>query len=228
MNDDIKIDMTSGYSGTLPTNTPSIQAPNVMEVGQRHVMIKVPRFLPFDVSLWETQCLATFNVHGLHDQTQRYYQTIAALDADIIKHVTAYISNPRQGSEFSGLVEALKQAFAKSDGERMDELFSITMHDMKPSMLYYTMRRLWLDKEPDESKVLRHIFIRKLPPSVSVLLRSITNIALPEFLKAADDMVDQHRQTKVFPMASQVDILPDKVDETKTMYSVERTNVLPE
>ena len=227
---EIKIDMASG-GGTLPTNNPGIQAPpgngNAMEVGQRHVLIKVPRFLPFDVDLWETQCLATFNIHGLYDETQRYYQTIAALDADVIKHVTAYISHPRQAAEFSGLVEALKQAFAKSDGERMDELFSITMNDMKPSMLYYTMRRLWLDKAPDESKVLRHIFIRKLPSSVSVLLRSITNIALPEFLKAADDMVDQYRQTKIFPMASQVDILPDKVDETKTMYPVERTNVLP-
>ena len=73
---EIKIDMASG-GGTLPTNNPGIQAPpgngNAMEVGQRHVLIKVPRFLPFDVDLWETQCLATFNIHGLYDETQRYY-----------------------------------------------------------------------------------------------------------------------------------------------------------
>ena len=156
--------------------------------------IRLPTFLTFDVELWHRQCQAAFQIHGILDEKSRYFQALASLQAEVVQNVTAYISEPQAGHEFSGLVEALSFAYSKSDAEKFDELFNKGLGDMKPSQLYYHLRRLWLDEQPDKSKILRQLFIRKLPASVAVLLRSISNIELKEFLRAADDMMDQHNQ----------------------------------
>ena len=200
--DDIAIDMTTN-TGNLedataamsPTDKFTLDLPTLIGLlQQKSNQAQIPRFLPYDVDLWHGQCLANFAVHHVQNEKDMYSQVIAKLQPDVLKHVTAYMSAPRQNHEFSGLVEALKFAYSQSDGEKMEYIFNCSLGDQKPSHLYYSMRRMWLDPNPDESKVFRHLFIRKLPKHIAVLLRSSVPANITEFLQAADNMVDQHRQ----------------------------------
>ena len=218
----INMEQPAPTSQGTPMQSTSLDA-NTMSrlVASRPIMI--PKFMPFDVDLWYNQVEACFAVHGLVDQRQKYFQTVASLDPDVIKHVTAYVSQPDGHGEFQGLVDALRSAFAKSEGDKLDELFALTLGDQKPSHLYYSMRRLWLDNDPDASKVLRQLFIRKLPSHVAVLLRSITNIDLKDFLKAADDMTDQCKQDLVF--ARQVQSKDDMPGDAHPVDSITTSKV---
>ena len=179
-------------------------------LGPRQPSPRLPRFLPFDVDLWKNQCEAAFTIHGLNDEKQKYLHVLSSLEPESIKQVTSYITNPHPNAEFSGLVTALKLAFSITDGEKMEKIFGMTLGDKRPSQLYYDMRRMWLDKDPDESKVLRHLFIKKLPQAVAVLLRSITTIDLLEFLGAADNMVDQYHQSDNWSAARHVQLPKDE------------------
>ena len=170
------------------------------------VTIKVPQFLPFAVDIWRRQCDACFNLHNIKDETTKYYQVLANLKPDTLKKITAYISAPRAGHEYSGLLAALEFAFTKADGQRFDELMEAHLGDMSASELYFHLRRLWLDPDPDNSKVLKHIFMRKLPLSVAVSLRSVPQGNLTEYLQIADAMLDQHHQRHA--MAREVQALP--------------------
>ena len=188
-------------------------------LNQRPTTAHIPRFLPYDVDLWHQQCQANFGIHRVTNEKDQYCQAIAKLEADVLKHVTAYIASPDEGQEFTGLVRELKFAYAQSDGEKMDALFNATLGDQKPSQLYYQLRRLWLDERPDDSKVLRHIFIRKLPNQISVLLRSSIPANMREFLQAADNMVDQFRQSSTFQVRENIETRPQDVDQSNIFRS---------
>ena len=73
-----------------------------MMMAPKAVTIKVPQFLPFAVDIWRQQCDACFNLHNIRDETTKYYQVLANLQPDILKKITAYISAPRTGNEYSG------------------------------------------------------------------------------------------------------------------------------
>ena len=156
--------------------------------------IKIPTFLPYAVKLWTHQCQALFALHGVQSEQTKYYQVLASLDAHVIQRITAYVSSPTVGTEFSGLVDALEFAYELTDGEKFDEIMSSSLGDMKPSQLYDKLHRLWLDDNADTSRVLRHIFLSKLPLPVAVTLKSIPYDNSNNFLRAADAMTDQNRR----------------------------------
>ena len=101
------------------------------------VSAKVPRFLPYDVDLWRRQCDAAFHVANVTTQLTRYYHVLATLDPDITKRVAYYTSSPTNGAEFDDLVDALRAAFAKNDGDRMYEFRQARLGDRRPSDLFY-------------------------------------------------------------------------------------------
>lgn len=158
------------------------------------VSAKVPKFLPYDVALWQAQCEAAFAVANVTAETTKFHHVLAVLDPDVIKRIAPYVRAPTAGSEFTDLVEALSQAFAKSHGDRMDELHAARLGDRRPSDLFYDLERLWLDPNPRTSLVLRYEFKRKLPQSVAVALRAVDHTDCEAFLKRADELVDEFRQ----------------------------------
>ena len=158
--------------------------------------LRIPKFLSYAVDLWHEQCMAMFAIHGVRSERDQYYQVLASLEPDVIERIMSYISSPTPQAEFAGLISALTFAYEMSDGDRFDKLMDFSLGDTKPSFLYNKLRRLWLDPNPDASKVLRHIFMKKLPIAVAVTLRSMPGDNINDFLKVADAMVDQHRQQK--------------------------------
>ena len=193
-------------------------------VSPKHVSIKVPRFLEFAVDIWKQQCDATFALHKVNDEATRYYQIIASLEPNIIQRVTAYISDPTPGRQYQGLIAALQNAFAKSDGERFEDIMNATLGDQKASQLYYTMRRLWLDANPDDSKTLRHLFLRKLPRHIAVTLKSVQYQDLSHFLNATDAMVDQHRQEQHIAVREVVEGSEELQISARTMQKNSKKN----
>ena len=186
-------------------------------VSPKPVSMKVPKFLDYAVDLWHTQCKAVFAIHGVTDQCTMYYQVLASLEPHILQKVTSYVSAPTPHAEFQGLVAALDFAFSKSDGDKFDCIFNATLGDKKPSHLYDYMRRLWLDEYPDKSRMLRHLFMKKLPMTVSVTLRSYPVDDITSFLKVADAMYDQHCQTNQSRMIS-LPSIPTRLAVKKSDY----------
>ena len=78
-----------------------------------------------------------------------------------------------------------------------------------------------MDPNPDESKVFRHLFIRKLPKHIAVLLRSSVPANITEFLQAADNMVDQNRQHSSSMHVNEV----SQAEQGKDNFGAYRTNI---
>ena len=191
----------TGGTAPMESSVPSVTEPIdpallINMLASRPSPPRIPKFMEYAVDLWHQQNEAVFAIHKIHDQKTKYFQVLASLEPHVLEKVTAYVASPMAGNEYLGLKDALSFAFEKSDGDKFHLLFDMTLGNQKPSQLYYAIRRLWLDENPDQSKMLRHIFMTKLPSSVAVGLRSCQNFALHDFLKAADAMADQHKQSE--------------------------------
>ena len=159
----------------------------------RAVSCKVPRFLHYDVDLWAIQAAAAFATAKITTEETKFQHVLASLDPETLRKVTTYISSPTPAAQYTGLVAALRAAYGKSKGDRYDEFFALTLGEARPTELYASMRRLWLDDNAATSQVFRQAFIRKLPADVRVALATSTANAIEEFLALADRLMEQHR-----------------------------------
>jgi hypothetical protein len=132
--------------------------------------VKVPKFLTFDVALWQQQCEAAFTLAGVTDQAKKFAHVAAALEPDITRRVAAYVAAPSPSGQFDGLCAALHAAFDKTIAEKTAAIQGLALGDTRPSEMYHTMVRLWPDPHPETSALLWFQFLQKLPAAVALHL----------------------------------------------------------
>ena len=147
----------------------------------------------YDVELWAIQADAAFATAKVTTEDTKYQHVLAALDPETLRRVSTYVSEPDNARKYTGLVKALRAAFGKTAGDRYDEFFALPLGEARPTELYASLKRLWLDDNAATSKVFRQAFIRKLPPDVCVALATSSADAITDFLALADCLLEQHR-----------------------------------
>ena len=77
------LDATGGANnGTMPALDMAMLG-NMMQA--KPITIKIPRFLPYAVDLWQKQCDSTFALHGIHDEHMKYHQVVSSLEPEVLQ-----------------------------------------------------------------------------------------------------------------------------------------------
>ena len=208
----------------LPRET---AAPVNVKVEAAAVSIKLPPFWAADSELWVSQVEAQFAIRNITSQNTKFYHVVGSLTPEVATEVRDVILNPDNERPYDVLKEALLQRTAISEQKRLQELLSQEeIGDRKPSQVLRRMQQLAGGQAVDP-KLMRSLFINKLPKSVQQILASVGDkVELSELANMADAVIDvtagstQVSEIKQNPaQTSEINQLKADVAELKNMMS---------
>ena len=154
--------------------------------------LKLPPFWPADPDVWFAQVEAQFSTRGITSQRTKYDYVVASLSAEFAAEVRDLILHIPE-DPYDTLRQQLIQRTCPPEQRRLQLLFSATeLGDRKPSQLLRRMRQLLGDTPTDsDGRLLRELFLQRLPSNVRVVLASVdTDRTLEEIAQLADKIVD--------------------------------------
>ena len=137
------------------------------------INLKLPSLWEDDIELWLAAVDHQFNLSNICIEQRRFSAMLGALDYPVIRKIQHIIRKP--GNQ---LYQALKQTLIKlykiSEDDRFDSLLHQTdLGDSKPTELLSELRTLLGEScnvGTDLDKLLRKLFLARLPPYVRLIL----------------------------------------------------------
>lgn len=149
------------------------------------VAVKLPAFWSKRPHIWFAQAEAQFHLRNVTQEATRFYQVIAALDADTAERVEDLVVTPPADNPYTVLKQRLTLAFSLSDRERAARLLDLDdLGDRKPTA--YADYILGLAGQRDTSFLLRELFIRGLPEKIRAIIASSDSADLRVLATEAD------------------------------------------
>ena len=153
---------------------------------------KLPSLWEDDIELWLAAVEHQFNLSNICTEQRRFSAMLGALDYLVIRKVQHIIWKP--GNQ---LHQALKQTLIKlykiSEDNRFDSLLHQTdLGDRKPMELLSELRTLLGEScnvGTDLGKLLRKLFLARLPPYVRLILGGFPQPTLDLIAQRADDIM---------------------------------------
>ena len=185
-----------GEQQAIPVNQP----PTVAAVA-----LKLPPFKPTDPAVWFAQVEAQFSFRNVVQQRTRFDYVIAALVPEVATEVRDLILNPPADQPYDRLKEALIQRTEASEQRRLQQLLTAEeLGDRKPSQLLRRMQQLLGDSGPAlDSAIIRQLFLQRLPPSVSMVLASISaTLSVTQLAEMADRILEVANPPTIAPVST--------------------------
>ena len=154
------------------------------------IALKILTFWP---AIWFAQVEAQFSNRGVVQQWTHFDYVIAALAPDVATEVRDLILHPPVEQLYDRLKETLIQRTEASEQRRHQQLLTAEeLGDRKPSQLLHHMQQLLDDSGPaPDSAFVRQLFLQHLPPSLSMVLASLSaTLSLPQLAEMADKILE--------------------------------------
>ena len=135
------------------------------------VTVKLPTFWPAQPTIWFVQAEAQFVLHGINNDSTKYYHILATLDQDTAVRISDVILNIPANDKFDLLKKWLLQTFELQETDRAEQLLilaSAGLGDRTPSQLMEEILQL-LGTKPF-CFLCKQIFLRQLPTVVRTQL----------------------------------------------------------
>lgn len=156
--------------------------PPAAEVGR--VALKLPHFWEKSPELWFVNIEAQFRMSSITSDNTQYYAVIAALNADILIHVSDIVLNPPTTNMYQTVKERLISEFTDSEQKRLKTLLSeLALGDDRPSLLLRKMRQLAGTQLNDD--LLKTLWLQRLPSQTQAIL-SVSDDTLEKLAMMAD------------------------------------------
>lgn len=203
----------------------SIQEPR--EIAR--VSIKIPPFWSAKPQLWFAQVESQFFAGGITKDETKYHTVVAAIESNVLTHVSDIILAPPASNMYKTLKERLIEQFADSEQKRIKKLLQdVELGDMRPSQLLREMRELAGKNMNDE--MLKSIWLQRLPANIRSIL-SISSEGLQQMATLADKIVEvsdfsQISECSVNVVPPQASSLEMKVAELSRQLSEIRSSLL--
>ena len=185
MNESAQNSPPTASSSSAPENPPPIQPPVAT------VSLKLPPFWPNDPTVWFAQVEAQFHTRNITSQATKYAYIISSLQPEIAQEVRDLLLTPPANQPYDTLKSELLQRTSASEQKRLHQLLiSEELGDRKPSQLLRRMRQLLGDNHL-EDRILRQLFIQRLPMNTQLILASTADsVPLDQLASIADKILE--------------------------------------
>ena len=156
-----------------PNPNPAPLEPGPGQAAAAAVSIKLPPFWPADPELWIAQVEAQFRTRNITQDGTKYDYIIGSLNPETATEIRDVLLNPPEENKYAAIRAALLKRSELSDQKRLQELLSREdLGDRKPTQVIRRMRQL-VGETLLDPKVLRTLFIQKLPLSVQQIMVTV-------------------------------------------------------
>ena len=148
--------------------------------------VQLPAFDKIEPESWFCVADANFALRKVTDSTTRYYYVLSKLDATTLRKLSAFLKRPRGDDPYQEIRRQLCRTFEPSMEQKLDTLLAINdMGDERPMEFGLELQRLLGDASTGD--ILKRIFLRSAPPSITTAIKGSRNAKFEELLEAADD-----------------------------------------
>lgn len=178
---------------TTPTNEndPSINTlPSVEDININAISIKLPPFWPDSAEPWFIIAEAQFNLNRISSENTKYTHLLTALPADIIQNNLDLIQNPTDPARlYSNFKKNIIARLSPSEEQRISKvLYHTEIGDKRPSEFYRHLIQLVGRSDELGSRVIKKLFVDRLPKSIQRALIPLEKLPLNEQLEIADKL----------------------------------------
>ncbi|KAH8026523.1 hypothetical protein HPB51_021135 [Rhipicephalus microplus] len=131
---------------------------------------------------------AHFRLRQISSQQTRHWHLVSCLPPDLADDLADILASPRPSHPYDTLKAAIISRKSESEHSRLQQLITATeLGDRRPSQLLRRMRQL-LDgpSTPQEEKLLRELFLQRLPQSMVPVLVAAGDVPVDTLAEMAD------------------------------------------
>ena len=151
------------------------------------VALKLPPFRPLDPEAWFADIENEFFLRRITDDATMFSYVRSVLDPTVSTRIFHELQSLPSGGKYKGIKEVILDVYGLSDEERVHQLVNEQFRDgERPSDLYARMARL--AKEEASGKIVRHLFLGKLPTIVRSLMPDRDSAPITDLAKRADQI----------------------------------------
>ncbi|BHF66831.1 hypothetical protein SprV_0200985400 [Sparganum proliferum] len=172
----------------------STQQPDVPAESVHAVHFTLPDFWQHAPELYFIRIESAFYSANITKELSKYHKLVEVLPANIISQVQPLLVKPPADAPYSALKAEILRLNAVSDRQRYHQLIKEeSLGDRKPSELLRRMRTLLGDMPVDE-KLVKEMFLERLPADVQTILASGSqDLTLSHLAEMADRMIEVQR-----------------------------------
>ena len=170
----------------LPKDSSSVAVPSASSTPVR-LSMKIPEFSCENVTAWFHVVQAQFRIADIKDEVMKFTHVLSALPSEIAGQLSPEVLS---SDSFEEIKTALLNVHAKSKSELFEQLVSTNTISAgeKPTQRLLKLRAAASRVNCGEDLV-RHNFIKCLPPSLKVALGAHKEMSLEQLGQLADDLL---------------------------------------
>ncbi|XP_064468638.1 uncharacterized protein LOC135381844 [Ornithodoros turicata] len=131
-----------------------------------------------------------FTFAHITSQVTKFHHALSALPEDILIEVADIVNCPPADASYDALKIAVVERTSPSDRQRLQELvLNEPPGDRKPSQVLRQMQHL-IGRSTFDPKLLRELFLSRLPPSVQLVSSASDDSDLPSLAAGADKVTE--------------------------------------
>ncbi|XP_023314763.1 uncharacterized protein LOC111693661 [Trichogramma pretiosum] len=154
------------------------------------VAVRLPTFWLDKPAVWFAQAEAQFALDNITTELTKYYHVISQLDGRAAAEVEDIITNPPVIESYTHLRQQLIDRLSSSEEQRVRQLLhDEELGDRKPSQFLRHLKSL-AGPTPLQPNLLRHLWLRRLPPHVQTVLTTRPELSLEQLSDLADKIVE--------------------------------------
>ena len=155
-----------------------------------HVTIKAPAFIDTNPSAYFSIIEAQFHLKNITMSSTKFYNVISSMPPDVVGRLSPTIL---AAADYDSLKDAVKSIYEKTKPEILNKLMKDHSISGRPSLYLNEMVTLAGKIELGDD-IVRHKFIRALPPSISAIIASQKALNLTQLGELADELMPHFNQ----------------------------------
>ncbi|KAH8033759.1 hypothetical protein HPB51_015791 [Rhipicephalus microplus] len=138
---------------------------------------------------------APFRLRQITSQQTRHWHLVSCLPPDVADGLTDILASQHPSDPYDTLKAAINSRKSESEHSRLQQLITATeLGDRSPSQLLRRMRQLLgSPSAPQEEKLLRELFLQRLPQSMVPVLVAAGDVPVDTLTEMADRVADYSR-----------------------------------
>ncbi|XP_064479045.1 uncharacterized protein LOC135392257 [Ornithodoros turicata] len=157
-------------------------------------VVRLPPFTRSCPDIWFRQAESQFTLAHITSQVTKFHHALSALPEDIPEDILIEVADivncPPADASYDALEIAVVERTSPSDRQCLQELvLNEPLGDRKPSQVLRQMQHL-IGSSTFDPKLLRELFLSRLPPSVQLVLSASDDRDLPSLAARADNVTE--------------------------------------